>query len=114
MKVSFDGIRRATTATMDDLGVSIQDMLIADKYNDIEDEYKQNVVEKFNEARKMVMGINCLQDDDVVDDLNDLSEELNIIHLEPKKRCERCDELKNIDDFASDDMCNECYECEFE
>ena len=82
MGANFDGMRRNATANMNKLGKFLEEeILIMDNY-DIDDEIKEKLVKAFNDAAQSVDVMNCLYDDAVVDDMNDLSEVLEIKLLE--------------------------------
>ena len=74
MKVSFNGLRKNTTNSMTSLCRAIDCMLRDDRYNDISYEHKEEVVRKFNEAARMVTTFNCLYDDSVKDDFDNMSD----------------------------------------
>ena len=78
MEANFDGMRRNATANMNELGKFLEEeILIMDNYY-IDDELKEKLVKAFNDAAQSVDVMNCLYDDAVVDDMNDLSEVLEI------------------------------------
>lgn len=82
MEANFDGMRRIATSNMNELGKFLEEkILIMDNY-DIDDEIKEKLVKAFNDAAQSVDVMNCLYDDAVVDDMNDLSEVLEIKLLE--------------------------------
>lgn len=82
MKANFDGMRRIATSNMNVLEKFLEEeILIMDNYY-IDDEIKEKLVKAFNDAAQSVDVMNCLYDDAVVDDMNDLSEVLEIKLLE--------------------------------
>ena len=82
MEANFDGMRRIATSNMNELGKFLEEeILIMDNYY-IDDELKEKLVKAFNDAAQSVDVMNCLYDDAVVDDMNDLSEVLEIKLLE--------------------------------
>lgn len=82
MEANFDGMRRIATSNMNELGKFLEEeILIMDNYY-IDDEIKEKLVKAFNDAAQSVDVMNCLYDDAVVDDMNDLSEVLEIKLLE--------------------------------
>ena len=82
MEANFAGMRRNATANMNELGKFLEEeILIMDNYY-IDDEIKEKLVKAFNDAAQSVDVMNCLYDDAVVDDMNDLSEVLEIKLLE--------------------------------
>ena len=83
MKVSFDGMRRNATSRMNDLGSEIRELLemVKDgKYFEIED--FENLIDSFNCSAGAVDVLNCLYDDNIQDDMNDLSDLINIDLIE--------------------------------
>lgn len=82
MDTSFDGMRRNATARMNTLQKQIQ-LLLDDKYSNVDDDQKEALIEAYNDAAAAVDIMNCLYDDDVEDDINDLGDELSIASLEP-------------------------------
>jgi hypothetical protein len=48
MNVSFDGMRKNATRSMNQLHSAIQDVLDNDKYNDISKSDKESLIEAFN------------------------------------------------------------------
>lgn len=81
MKVSFDGMRRCATSAMNDLHNIIDTVLDERMNQEIDLNLKEQLIKKFNYAAFQVDSFNCLFDDDVQDDLNDLTDELNIKRL---------------------------------
>lgn len=78
MEANFDGMRRNATANMNELGKFLEEeILIMDNYY-IDDELKEKLVKAFNDAAQSVDVMNCLYDDTAEDDMNDLSEVLEI------------------------------------
>ncbi|UFH59810.1 hypothetical protein [Sulfurovum mangrovi] len=73
MQVSFDGMRRNATNAMNALQGNIEDMLKKYEY-DLYDSDRQDLIESFNEAAMFVDMFNCLFDDDVDGDMNNLSD----------------------------------------
>jgi len=78
MKISFDGIRKNTTANINELCEVLKEAL--DEIND--DDLKERLRVAFNNTAQSIDFINCIQDDDVEDDINDLSEILSVQKLE--------------------------------
>ena len=74
MTVCFDGLRRNATNSMSELHYAIQEMFDNDRYNDISEDMKENVKEKFNHAGRMVTSFNCLYDDNIKDDMTNMSD----------------------------------------
>lgn len=82
MEANFDGMRRIATSNMNVLGKFLEEeILIMDNYY-IDDEIKEKLVKAFNDAAQSVDVMNCLYDDAVEGDMNDLSEVLEIKLLE--------------------------------
>ena len=83
MKANFDGMRRNATNRMNDLGEEIKELLEMakdGKYFEIED--FENLINYFNSSAGAVDVLNCLYDDSIEDDMNDLSDVLNIDLIE--------------------------------
>ena len=83
MKACFDGMRRNATGRMNDLGQEIKELLemaIDGKYFELED--FENLVDSFNSSAGAVDALNCLYDDNIEDDMNDLSELIDISLIE--------------------------------
>lgn len=79
MKANFDGMRKNATRRMNDLGSEIKKLLEMakdGKYFEIED--FENLINSFNNSAGAVDVLNCLYDDNIEDDMNDLSDELRI------------------------------------
>ena len=73
-------MRRNATGRMNDLGQEIKELLEMakdSKYFEIED--FENLVDSFNSS---VDALNCLYDDNIEDDMNDLSELIDISLIE--------------------------------
>lgn len=83
MKACFDGMRKNATRRMNDLGSEIKELLEMAKngrYFEIED--FENLIDSFNSSAGAVDVLNCLYDDNIEDDMNDLSELINIDLIE--------------------------------
>lgn len=106
MNVNFDGMRRNATSSMNSLQHTIQKII---ERNNLDEDERDKLIDSFNVSAMYVDSFNCLEDDTVKDDLNCL-DDLSITRLQAVKECPQCGYTKDIDDFASDDMCNECYE----
>lgn len=86
MKACFDGMRRNATRRMNDLGYEIKqlvEMAEDGKYFELED--FENLIESFNNSAGAVDVFNCLYDNNIEDDINDLSEELEIYLINEEK-----------------------------
>ena len=72
MKVNFDGIRKTTTDQFNRLGDMLEEIL--DKCDfDISQEEIDEISSQFNNIANMIIGLNCIYDDETKDDINDLS-----------------------------------------
>ena len=83
MKANFDGMRKNATNRMNDLGQEIKELLEmakVGKYFEIED--FEDLINSFNSSAGAVDVFNCLYHDSIDDDINDLSEVLNIDLIE--------------------------------
>ena len=70
MKANFDRMRMSATRAMNRLFNVLEDVL---ENEDISEDNKAQIIEKFNFAAQTVDIMNCLYDDSVEDDMNDLS-----------------------------------------
>lgn len=89
MKVSFDGLRKNATRSMNKLYDVLEDIL---KNEDICEDNKFQIIEKFNEAAMFVDSFNCIFDPDVEDDINDLS------NLSIDRLAEQCNDKEDEDE----------------
>lgn len=83
MKANFDGMRRNATNRMNNLGQEIKELLKMaqdGKYFELDD--FESLVNSFNNSAGAVDVFNCLYDDSVEDDMNDLTDILNIDLIE--------------------------------
>ena len=72
MKVNFDNIRKKTTKEFNELGKGLDKLL--EQYDwEVLDKDMQEIVAKYNNLREMIITLNCLHDDEVADDINDLA-----------------------------------------
>ncbi len=94
MKANFDNMRIFTTGSMNALGEVLQDEILAvsDSYY-IDDDLKQKIVNAFNHAAQRVNALNCLYDDNIKDDVNDLSDDIEVELLKLEDKEEDDDEL---------------------
>ncbi len=76
MNISFDGLRRNATRSMNTLQAVIEN-IIDDDY--IQESTKEELIEAFNESAQFVDTFNCLYDDSVEGDMN------NMVDLEIKR-----------------------------
>ena len=81
MNVSFDGLRRNTTNAMNRLYDVLNTVLDEDTHQKIDTDLKEEIIKKFNQAAMFVDTFNCLYDDSVEGDMNNLSH-LSISRLE--------------------------------
>ena len=77
MNVSFDGMRKNATRSMNQLHSAIQNVI----NNDISESDKKSLIEAFNESAMFVDSFNCLFDDNIEGDLTNLSH-LNVNRFE--------------------------------
>lgn len=71
MNASFDGMRRNATRSMNKLHDILKDIL--EEY-DLYEHHHQSLIEAFNNAAQNVDMFNCLYDDEVQGDVNNLSD----------------------------------------
>ena len=73
MKVNFNGMRKAATSDMNRLH-SVLDELLS-KHSDTLFSYeREEIIEAYNQAAQSVDMFNCLYDDNVEGDMDDLSD----------------------------------------
>ena len=84
MKVSFNGLRKNATRSMNTLHGKVDNILKA-YGDDIYDSDKEELVEIFNQAAMFVDSFNCLFDAEVEGDMDDLSDEIQVHRLELKE-----------------------------
>lgn len=82
MKANFDNIRRTATAQMNVLQQVLNVQILSMANYGEESARQVEIAEAFNDLAYSVDMLNCLYDDDVEDDVNDLSEELEIKRIE--------------------------------
>jgi|LGOV01.1.fsa_nt_gb hypothetical protein len=78
MKASFDGMRRNATNNMNSLYDILQTVVSDESYQRIDEDLKDEIIRKFNDSAMSIDIFNCLFDDSVEDDMNDLSDALSI------------------------------------
>lgn len=78
MNVSFDRLRKNATRSMNDLHSTLNKIIT--EY-DMYEKDRENLIKEFNEAAMFVDCMNCLFDNDVEGDINNLSD-LSISRLE--------------------------------
>lgn len=74
MNVSFDGLRRNATNSMNRLWDVLNTVIDEDTHQRIDIDLKKEIIEKFNQAAMFVDTFNCLYDDSVEGDMNNLSD----------------------------------------
>ena len=74
MNVSFDGLRKNATRSMIELKGVLEQVLQLESYEEVDDNMKKEIAESFNDAKMFVSTFNCLHDDNVDGDFNDLSD----------------------------------------
>ena len=74
MNVSFDGMRRNLTRSMDELSAVLKEVLELKSYEEVETELKERIIEAFNDSAMRCGFFNCLYDDNIEGDTNDLSD----------------------------------------
>lgn len=79
MTISFDGLRKNATRSMNSLHDELKEIIALDSYDTLTDEMKKQIIAKFNEAAMFVDSFNCLYDPENPNDMSDLS------HLEIKR-----------------------------
>ena len=111
MEANFDGIRKVATENVN----SLHDVIVAivDNGNLFDNEI-EDIIEAYNNAANSIEFMNMMYDDETDDDMNDLSDELTVFKLRQKKECPSCGNVRDIDDFMSDNLCESCYEYEEE
>ena len=78
MNVNFDGLRKNATRSMNTLHTTLQKII--NEY-DMYEKDREDLIKEFNEAAMFVDSMNCLYDDNVDGDINNLSD-LSILRLE--------------------------------
>lgn len=79
MNVNFDGMRKNATSRMNDVSYEIQQLIKKAEdgaYFDLED--FEELAESFNNAAGSVDVFNCLYDENIDNDMNDLSDCISI------------------------------------
>ncbi len=82
MKANFDNMRRTATAQMNVLQQVLNVQILSMANYGEESARQVEIAEAFNDLAYSVDMLNCIYDDDIEDDANDLSEELEIKRLE--------------------------------
>lgn len=82
MKANFDNMRRTATAQMNALQQRVSESFgYMDNYGE-ESALKVEIAEAFNNLAYSMDIFNCIYDDDIEDDANDLSDELEIKRID--------------------------------
>lgn len=74
MNVSFDGMRKNATRSMDELSDILKEVIQLESYDEVDIDLKKKIIEAFNDAAMRVEFFNCLYDDNIDGDTNDLSD----------------------------------------
>lgn len=80
MTVSFDGLRKNATSSMNSLAAKI-DNIVKAYGDDICSSDKEELIEAYNQAAMFVDSFNCLFDPDNPNDMSNLSDVLSIRRL---------------------------------
>lgn len=81
MTVSFDGLRRNATSSMNNLAAKI-DNIVKAYGDDIYSSDKEELIDAYNQAAMFVDSFNCLFDPDNPNDMSNLSDVLSVRRLE--------------------------------
>ena len=79
MKVSFNRMRKNATKSMNDLHSIIEDIIFK---SDLDENYKEDLILRFNTAAMFVDSFNCLFDPEHENDYDDLSNEIEVNRLD--------------------------------
>jgi len=80
MRVNFDNMRRRTTRDFNKLGNVLDNFL--EQYDwEILSEDKEEIITSYNELRSAIASLNCLYDDAIDGDMDDLSNELDVLRI---------------------------------
>jgi len=63
MKVNFDGMRKNATSEMNSLREIIETIIHEDTYQKIDEDLKEELINRFNNSASSVDMFNCLSDD---------------------------------------------------
>lgn len=74
MEVSFDGMRKNATDSMNSLCEVIKEVIALKSYDEVDEDLKNRLIEAFNDSAMRVDFFNCLYDDSVDGDMNNLSD----------------------------------------
>ena len=81
MKVSFNGMRRNATDSMNELASAIKEVIELKSHEEVDNDLKKKLIDCFNDSAMRVDFFNCLYDDSVDGDMDDLSD-LSVDRLE--------------------------------
>jgi hypothetical protein len=81
MTVSFDGLRKNATRSMNTLHLKLDNILKA-YGDDIYESDKEELIEAYNQAARFVDSFNCLFDPDNEADMSNLSDILHVKRLD--------------------------------
>lgn len=71
MRVSVDGLRKNATYSMNRLYDRLKEII---ESGNLDDNQKKELISKWNESARYVSTFNCLYDDSIEDDMNNLSD----------------------------------------
>lgn len=74
MNVSFDGMRKNATCSMNELASVVKEIIELESYEEVDNDLKKRLINCFNDSAMYVDFFNCLYDDDVNGDFNNLSD----------------------------------------
>jgi len=75
---NFNGMRCNATRSMNRLKNVLAEVVALDSYDSVDESLKKRIKSAFDEAAQNVDVMNCLFDDEVVGDMDDLSDKLNV------------------------------------
>lgn len=81
MNVNFNGMRRNATDSMNELSGVIKEVIELKSYEEVDNDLKKRLIDCFNDSAMRVDFFNCLYDDTVDGDMDDLSD-LSVDRLE--------------------------------
>ena len=74
MNASFDGMRRNATRSMNDLYRVVGEVMALKSFEEVSDDLKEELADRWNDAAMSVGFLNCLFDPDVEGDMTNLSD----------------------------------------
>ena len=81
MKVSFNGMRINATNSMNELACAIKEVIELKSYEEVDNDLKKRLTDCFNDSAMRIDFFNCLYDDSVNGDMDNLSD-LSVDRLE--------------------------------